>query len=553
MPNMVNERSRVLLGCALSLWLALNLLQAGLTALSGDEAYYWVYSRNLAWGYFDHPPLVALSIAAGTELLPGEWGVRLFTVLGGGVALVVLWLLASRPRAKVFLPVLLAIPAFHVSGLLATPDAPLLLMQALFWLVLAAYMRQPTRGWALLLGVLSGLLLLAKYHGVLIVGFAAMGLFLTGYRRGWWLVVLAAVVVFAPHVYWQWLHEFVTWRFHLGGRPATGFQWIYPLGYPFETLLLLGLGLPWLLTRPQVTPTQVPAEVHLTRILYLTGVGILLFFGLMTLRGRVEPHWVSAAAFPLVAAYFRRRPSLTWGDFRLPHRLALGLSLLFILAVRVYILLPPIGDGKPLLADFHWASRFVVPLSREAGDRPVVFQNSYQMPALYTFYTGKPAFAYANAHHRLSQYDLQDWHSLLRGRTVVFIENWPDPQARTLPLPGGGDLRLREQEAWCSYGQVNLRPANLKVFVGDSLTFRVDKLPIACSDSVHWTTQWRQGPDLQYITRQTLPAEALGQLEQIRLAVPPMPGKYRVTVGLVPPGHPEGLNGGSYTVEVYAN
>ena len=37
----------------------LNLLQAGFTTLNNDEAYYWMYSKFLAWGYFDHPPMIA--------------------------------------------------------------------------------------------------------------------------------------------------------------------------------------------------------------------------------------------------------------------------------------------------------------------------------------------------------------------------------------------------------------------------------------------------------------------------------------------------------------
>ena len=46
-------------------WLLVNLLQAGLTELDPDEAYYFMYSRDLAWGYFDHPPVIALMIRLG--------------------------------------------------------------------------------------------------------------------------------------------------------------------------------------------------------------------------------------------------------------------------------------------------------------------------------------------------------------------------------------------------------------------------------------------------------------------------------------------------------
>ena len=49
----------------LIIWSVLNLVQAGLTPLNNDEAYYWMYSKYLDWGFFDHPPVIALMIKIG--------------------------------------------------------------------------------------------------------------------------------------------------------------------------------------------------------------------------------------------------------------------------------------------------------------------------------------------------------------------------------------------------------------------------------------------------------------------------------------------------------
>ena len=59
-------------------WLLLNLVQSAATGLIDDEAYYWVYSQFPAWGYFDHPPMVAILIKAGYSIFANELGVRLF-------------------------------------------------------------------------------------------------------------------------------------------------------------------------------------------------------------------------------------------------------------------------------------------------------------------------------------------------------------------------------------------------------------------------------------------------------------------------------------------
>ena len=39
-------------------------VMAGLLPLSADEAYYWLWSKHLAAGYFDHPPMIAWLIHA---------------------------------------------------------------------------------------------------------------------------------------------------------------------------------------------------------------------------------------------------------------------------------------------------------------------------------------------------------------------------------------------------------------------------------------------------------------------------------------------------------
>ena len=49
----------------------------GRVELTFDEAYYTLWSRALAFGYLDHPPMVALWIRASTALFGGsEFGVR---------------------------------------------------------------------------------------------------------------------------------------------------------------------------------------------------------------------------------------------------------------------------------------------------------------------------------------------------------------------------------------------------------------------------------------------------------------------------------------------
>ena len=61
---------------------ALRLAAAAWTPLTFDEAYYWMWSKHLAFGYYDHPPMVAFVIRAGTVIAGDtELGVRLVSIL----------------------------------------------------------------------------------------------------------------------------------------------------------------------------------------------------------------------------------------------------------------------------------------------------------------------------------------------------------------------------------------------------------------------------------------------------------------------------------------
>ena len=62
---------------AVAVLIVLRGVLSAFLPLSFDEAYYWMWSKHLAWGYYDHPPMVAFMIRAGTMLFGDtSFGVR---------------------------------------------------------------------------------------------------------------------------------------------------------------------------------------------------------------------------------------------------------------------------------------------------------------------------------------------------------------------------------------------------------------------------------------------------------------------------------------------
>ena len=108
------------------LWLLLGLMQSGLTELQDDEAYYWVYSQYLDWGYFDHPPMIAVLVKMGYAIFPNELGVRLFPLLLNIFSLVIIEKLIDKKNPRLFYGIALSMAVIQVTGFVAVPDIPLI-------------------------------------------------------------------------------------------------------------------------------------------------------------------------------------------------------------------------------------------------------------------------------------------------------------------------------------------------------------------------------------------------------------------------------------------
>src|SRR5262249_10361768 len=118
------------LALGILLIIALRLALAAATPLSYDEAYYWLWSKHLAAGYYDHPPLIAFVVRAGTIVFGDtSLGVRFVPWLLSVAATWAVWragaaLLRSETDGLVAALLFNLMPIIGVEALVATPDAP---------------------------------------------------------------------------------------------------------------------------------------------------------------------------------------------------------------------------------------------------------------------------------------------------------------------------------------------------------------------------------------------------------------------------------------------
>ena len=206
-----------------------RLAVAAATPLAPDETYYWVWSRALAPGYLDHPPVVALWIWLGTAVEgDAALGVRLLGPIAAGLGSLMLADAANRlypeRRPGVAAAVLLNATLMLGAGAVTmTPDTPLLFFAVMTLWALARVSGDPR--WWVVAGVAIGLGLDSKYTGVLLA--AAPVIWIIGLRR-WsvlrspylWIGAALAVTLLAPVVVWNAGHGWASFA-KQGGRTES--------------------------------------------------------------------------------------------------------------------------------------------------------------------------------------------------------------------------------------------------------------------------------------------------------------------------------------------
>jgi hypothetical protein len=366
-------------------WLLLGLVQAASTELIADEAYYWVYSKFPAWGYFDHPPVIALLIKPGYLLFQNELGVRLISVLLSTFTIVIVESLTEKKNPFLFYTIVLSIGVLQIAGFLAVPDTPLLFFTAVFFYAYKKFIDSASIQHCLFLSLAIVLLFYTKYHGLLIVVFTFLSNIKLLFRRQAWLVVLLTVLFYSPHLYWQWQHDWVSFRYHLFESNVSAYKISNTTDYLLGQLALAG-PLVGLLLLPAAFLYKSKNETE--KALRFTMIGIYVVFLISSFRGKVEANWPMPALIPLIVLSHQFISEKTaWAK---PLRVLAVISLLLIVAGRIYLVVD-MGPGNAVKTRYHGNDDWVNAITEKTGNTPVVFYNSYQRTSLFWFYSGLPS------------------------------------------------------------------------------------------------------------------------------------------------------------------
>jgi len=313
-PSPSGDSPRAARGVAASLiaviavTLGVRLVAGASLHLTEDEAYYRLWSMAPAFGYYDHPPMIAWWIWLGRHMIGDTaLGVRLLPILACAASTILVVDLArlagagaaTSTRAGVWFNAMLLVAA---GGFLAVPDAPAALFwTATLWCAVKAE-RASSMAWWLAAGAAAGLAALSKYSALFLAPGILVWLAWTPggraalRRPGPWLAAVFALLVFGLNVAWNASHHWLTFIKQFGRIAPGQLAPRYLIEFIFTQALLLN---------PLIAAFVVRAFARRGSSAGLapfvaTSAPFIAYLLIHSLHDRVQAHW-PAPVYPALA------------------------------------------------------------------------------------------------------------------------------------------------------------------------------------------------------------------------------------------------------------
>ena len=223
--------------------------------LFGDEAQYWLWSKNLDFGYFSKPPLLPGIIALVCSFFGNSFFViKMISVLMYCLNSYVIFLISKKLYKNLDLALLTAtsfflMPAVSVSSFLVSTDIILVLFWSLALLQTLIIKEKPSILNFILLGVFVGLAFLAKYAAIYFIVSIIFLLFEKTMKNIFFKnklfflsFILTFIVIIAPNIIWNMNNNWVTFE-HTADNAAldrSGLHFTESLKFVGSQIIMVG-------------------------------------------------------------------------------------------------------------------------------------------------------------------------------------------------------------------------------------------------------------------------------------------------------------------------
>jgi dolichyl-phosphate-mannose-protein mannosyltransferase len=332
---------------------------AARAGLAPDEVYYWLWSRTPAFGYSDHPPMVAWWIWLSRQAL-GDTAIaiRMPPILSALVTSLVVFgtarqLFASYAIALRAVLWFNAMVLIGVGAILSTPDAPSTMFWALAIWALSAIWRTERPWFWLLVGLFAGLGCVSKYTNFFLGPGILVWLLIDPRARRWlaspwlWAGGFIAFVVFAPVLFWNAEHGWISFTKQFGRIEAHEITSHFLVELILSQIGLLNPIIAFfaILAAATTLARRTEAQPNPALLLLATMAPLVAYMIVHAFHDRVQANWL-APIYPQVALLAAASvedlagSSLQVGLARAVVPLGIGISVMLLLYLAIPIHLP---------------------------------------------------------------------------------------------------------------------------------------------------------------------------------------------------------------------
>jgi 4-amino-4-deoxy-L-arabinose transferase-like glycosyltransferase len=341
---------------------AFRLIYAIFLPLAPQEAYYWNYSRHPALSYFDHPPMAAYFIRLSTLLGTSAFSIHLAAILLSIPLAFAIYRLANLlfdDRTAFWSVVAINLTFIYALGsLIITPDNPMLLFWVLVMIACIEIERGGPKLWWLLLGIFLGAGFASKYP-ILIAGLGTTLFFLSSIKRRQWfgtiwpyLALVAALIVSAPVIYWNYAHHWASFAFQSSRRAGemSRFRPDMILGYIGTMIGIYGIiSVPLLVSGIWNSTNKAYHEKFSNHILIISfSLPLVLLLLLVSTRYWIKMNWTAPAFLgwfiAATAYYFKKAEKSKW--VRTWGKASIVFLAVTVIVIHFLALLPNFYVGK---------------------------------------------------------------------------------------------------------------------------------------------------------------------------------------------------------------
>ncbi len=362
--------------------------------LTVDEAQYWDWSKDLKFGYFSKPPLIAWLINISSQLFGNaEWAIRIFAPIFHFLTAIILWKISielyDKITGKICSIIWITLPSTALGSFLFSTDTPLLFFWTFCLLSIIKYLKYNKFHWLIIFTISLSFGTLTKYAMLYFFVILIFFYLLTSKTNEFKLsdilkISFIFLLLISPNIYWNIKNNFSTLNHTIYNADLNNISYNFNevSSFLFSQLFVFG---PIFFIIFLLYSWVFFYEYSINKILAFFSIPIVILITILAFLKTSNANW-ALTAYPCACIIITRFFVI---NKNIIIKLFLALGLIFNIALNLYVIkvglsndLSPIYlKSNPLekINGYQTQSKILLKYITKENPKHIVFTNRNEM------------------------------------------------------------------------------------------------------------------------------------------------------------------------------